>query len=98
MTRFEISFYFSHFKEDPLSRTIYSKTPAIAYTAWLELNLDLFVVIYLEIFTFLSFLLQYISKSHGMWKESLCQLALEVHKGTVGIWSDFNFPLIFQIL
>ena len=45
-------FYFSHFKEDPLSMTMHAKVPMAAYIAWLKLNLDLLVVIYLEISNF----------------------------------------------
>lgn len=41
--------------------TMHSKTPTIAYIPWLNINLDIVIVIYLKIFSFLSSLLQYIS-------------------------------------
>lgn len=50
--------------------TTYPKTPPVASTSWLKLHLDLFIVIYLEIFNFLSSLLQYISKNPGAWKDT----------------------------
>lgn len=46
--------------------TVHPKTPTITYVPWLKLNLDLFIVIYLKIFNFLSSLMQYISVSWCM--------------------------------
>lgn len=45
---------------------MYPKTPIITYVPWLKLNLDLFIVIYLKIFKFLSPLMQYILVSWCM--------------------------------
>lgn len=93
-TLWEKHFNFFHFKEDPLSMTVHSRTPTIAYISWLKLTLDLFIVIYLKIFNFLSSLLQYISKSPGAWKETLENAG----KSGVEIWNNLSFYFVFQIL